>query len=138
MSTTTAVISCNFLVQIFGDGVKRSQGKEGRRYNLVAAGLISDIVKTFLGPCGMEKIFIDILGEITITKDGAKAIIEASIAVDNEVGDGTTSVAVLTGALLKRANELLNLEVAPTVIIDGYYEALVASLEGFQNQMARQ
>ena len=71
MSTTTAVIICNFLVQIFGDGVKRSQGKEGRRYNLVAAGLISDIVKTFLGPCGMEKMFIDILGEITITKDSA-------------------------------------------------------------------
>jgi hypothetical protein len=62
MSTTSAVISCNFLVQIFGDGVKRSQGKEGRRYNLLAAGLILVIVKTFLGPCGMEKLFIDILG----------------------------------------------------------------------------
>jgi archaeal chaperonin len=142
MSTTTAAISCNFLVQILGDGVKRSQGNQGRRYNLLAASLISDIVRTFLGPCGMEKMFIDILGEITITKDGAtflrkidvehpaaKAIIDASIAVDNEVGDGTTSVAVLTGALVKRANELLNLEVAPTVIIDGYYEALVASLD---------
>jgi archaeal chaperonin len=108
----------------------------------MAATLISDIVRTFLGPCGMEKMFIDILGEITITKDGAtflrkidvehpaaKAIIDASIAVHNEVGDGTTSVAVLTGALVKKANELLNLEVAPTVIIDGYYEALTASLD---------
>jgi chaperonin GroEL (HSP60 family) len=130
------------LALILGDGVKRSQGNQGRRYNLLAASLISDIVRGFLGPCGMGKMFIDILGETTITKDGAtflrkidvehpaaKAIIDASIAVDNEVGDGTTSVAVLTGALVKRANELLNLEVSPIVIIDGYYEALVASLD---------
>jgi archaeal chaperonin len=130
------------LALIWGDGVKRGQGNQGRRYNLLAASLISDIVRTFLGPCGMEKLFIDILGEATITKDGAtflrkidvehpaaKAIIDASIAVDNEVGDGTTSVAVLIGALIKRANKLLDLGIAPTVIIDGYYEALVASLD---------
>jgi archaeal chaperonin len=90
----------------------------------------------------MEKMFIDILGEITVTKDGAtflrkidvqhpaaKAIIDASITVDNEVGDGTTSVAVLAGALIKRAKELLDLGIAPTTIADGYSEALVASLD---------
>jgi chaperonin GroEL (HSP60 family) len=84
------------LALILGDGVKRSQGNQGRRYNLLAASLISDIVRGFLGPCGMGKMFIDILGETTITKDGAtflrkidvehpaaKAIIDASIAVDN-------------------------------------------------------
>jgi chaperonin GroEL (HSP60 family) len=89
----------------------------------------------------MEKMFIDILGETTLTKDGAtflrkidvdhpaaKAIIDASITVDNEVGDGTTSVAVLAGALLKRAKELLEIGIAPTAISDGYSEALMASL----------
>ena len=89
-------------MRLFGDDVRRSRGNQARRYNLLAAMLIAEVVKSFLGPRGMEKIFIDILGEITITKDGAtflrkidvehpaaKVLIEASNAVDNEVGDGT-------------------------------------------------
>ncbi|MDW0314897.1 MAG: TCP-1/cpn60 chaperonin family protein, partial [Nitrososphaeraceae archaeon] len=102
--------------QLFGEGVRRTQGNQARRYNLLAARLIADIVKSFLGPRGRDKMFIDIFGEITITKDGAtflrkidvehpaaKVVIEASNAVDNEVGDGTTSVVVFAGALLERA-----------------------------------
>jgi archaeal chaperonin len=129
------------LRQLFGEGVRRTQGNQARRYNLLAARLIADIVKSFLGPRGRDKMFIDIFGEITITKDGAtflrkidvehpaaKVVIEASNAVDNEVGDGTTSVVVLAGALLERAGELLDLGIAPSIIADGYSDALNLSL----------
>ena len=137
-------------MRLFGDDVRRSRGNQARRYNLLAAMLIAEVVKSFLGPRGMEKIFIDILGEITITKDGAtflrkidvehpaaKVLIEASNAVDNEVGDGTTSVIVLAGALVKRADELLDLGFAPTVIADGYSDALVLSLDLLSNLSQR-
>jgi archaeal chaperonin len=127
--------------QLFGEEVRRTKGNQARRYNLLAARLIADIVKSFLGPRGRDKMFIDIFGEITITKDGAtflrkidvehpaaKVLIEASNAVDNEVGDGTTSVVVFAGALLERADELLDLGIAPAIIADGYSDSLDLSL----------
>lgn len=133
------------LEQLLGEGVKRSKGDQARRYNLLAARLISDLVKNLLGPRGLEKMFIDILGEVTVTKDGAtilrkidvehpaaKVLIESSNAVDNEVGDGTTSVVVLVGSLIERAEELLDLGIAPNIIIDGYQVGLELSLEILQ------
>jgi archaeal chaperonin len=133
------------LEQLFGDGVRRTKGNEARRYNLLAARLIADLVKNVLGPRGLEKMLIDILGEITITKDGstilrkidvehpaAKVLIESSNAVDNEVGDGTTSVVVLAGALIEKAEELLNIGIAPNTIIDGYLLGLEFSLDALQ------
>ncbi len=132
--------------QIFGQGVRRTQGEQSRRYNLLAAKLIAELVKNFLGPRGMEKMFIDVLGEITVTKDGAtllrkidvehpaaKILIEASNAVDNEVGDGTTSVIVLAGALVEKAEELLDMGIAPATIVDGYLTGLQICLEGLQD-----
>jgi thermosome len=128
--------------QLFSEDLKRSQGEQSRRYNFLAAKLIADLIKNSLGPRGLEKIFIDILGEVTITKDGAtilrkidvehpaaKVIIEASNAVDNEVGDGTTSVVILAGALIENAEDLLNLNIAPSIIADGYLEGLETALE---------
>jgi archaeal chaperonin len=132
--------------QIIGAGVRRTKGEKSRRYNLLAAKLIAELVKNFLGPRGMEKMFIDVLGEVTVTKDGAtllrkidvehpaaKVLIEASNAVDNEVGDGTTSAIVLAGALLEKAEELLDMGVAPATIVDGYLTGLQICLEGLQN-----
>ena len=129
-------------MQLFGNGLKRTYGTEARRYNLLAARLIADLVKGFLGPRGLEKMFIDILGEMTVTKDGAtflrkidvehpaaKVIIEASNAVDNAVGDGTTSVVVLAGALVEKAEGLLEIGVSPSRISDGYHNALHMALE---------
>jgi chaperonin GroEL (HSP60 family) len=129
-------------MQLFGNGVKRSYGNEARRHNLFAARLIADLVKGFLGPRGLEKMFIDILGEMTVTKDGAtflrkidvehpaaKVLIEASNAVDNSVGDGTTSVVVLAGALVEKAEELLEMGISPTIISDGYHNALEMAIE---------
>ena len=127
--------------QILRDGATRTQGEQARRYNFLAARLIADLIKSSFGPRGLEKIFIDILGEVTLTKDGAtllrkidvehpaaKVIIEASNAVDNEVGDGTTSVVILAGALIEKAEELLDLNIGPSIIADGYLEGLQASL----------
>ena len=129
-------------MQLFGNGLKRTYGTEARRYNLLAARLIADLVKGFLGPRGLEKIFIDILGEVTVTKDGAtflrkidvehpaaKVIIEAANAVDNAVGDGTTSVVVLAGALVEKAEGLLEIGVSPSRILDGYHNAMQMALE---------
>jgi archaeal chaperonin len=128
--------------QLFGEGVRRTKGKEARRYNLLAAKLIAEIVSNCLGPRGLEKMFTDILGEVTITKDGstilrkidvdhpaAKVLIEASNAVDNEVGDGTTSVVVLGGALTKKTEELLDMGISPATIIDGYTRSMEIALE---------
>ena len=128
--------------QLFGDGFSRNQEGESRRYNLLAAELISNLVKNSLGPCGLEKVYIDIMGEITMTKDGsailrkldvehpaAKILIEGANAVDNEVGDGTTSVVILSGELLSKAQELLDSGIAPSVIIDGYLKGLEFSLQ---------
>jgi archaeal chaperonin len=128
--------------QLFGEGFQRTHGNQARRYNLLAARLIADIAKGLLGPRGMEKMFIDILGEITVTKDGAtllrkidvehpaaKVIIESSNAVDNEVGDGTISVVVFAGALIQKADELLDQGISPSSIADGYSKALEFSLK---------
>jgi archaeal chaperonin len=135
--------------QLFGNGVKRTYGTQAMRYNLLAARLIADLVKGFLGPRGLEKMFIDILGEMTVTKDGAtflrkidvehpaaKVIIEASNAVDNAVGDGTTSVVVLAGALVEKAEDLLELGISPALISDGYHNALQMAI-GIIRKVAR-
>jgi len=127
---------------LLGDGTRRSKGDQARRYNLLAARLIAELVKNSLGPRGLEKMFIDVMGEVTVTKDGAtllrkidvehpaaKVLIEASNAVDNEVGDGTTSVVILAGALVQKAEELLDMGIAPSTISDGYLAGLDIALE---------
>ncbi|HEX2169332.1 MAG TPA: TCP-1/cpn60 chaperonin family protein [Nitrososphaera sp.] len=132
--------------QLFGEGVRRTKGKEATRYNLLAAKLTAEIVSNCLGPRGLEKMFTDILGEVTITKDGstilrkidvdhpaAKVLIEASNAVDNEVGDGTTSVVVLAGALIKKIEELLDMGIFPATIIDGYTRSMEIALEALND-----
>jgi len=132
--------------RLFGDGTRRSKGDQARRYNLLAARLIAELIKNSLGPRGLEKMFVDIMGEVTVTKDGAtllrkidvehpaaKVIIEASNAVDNEVGDGTTSVVVLAGALVQKAEELLDMGISPSTISDGYHNGLNIALEALRN-----
>jgi chaperonin GroEL (HSP60 family) len=132
--------------QLFGEGVRRTNGSDARRYNLLAARLIAEIVSNCLGPRGLDKMFTDILGELTITKDGAtilrkidvdhpaaKILIEASNAVDNEVGDGTTSVVILAGALIEKAEELLDIGISPATIVEGYANSFEIALEALQD-----
>ena len=132
--------------QLFGEGVRRTNGSDARRYNLLAARLIAEIVSNCLGPRGLAKMFTDIFGELTLTKDGAtilrkidvdhpaaKILIEASNAVDNEVGDGTTSVVILAGALIEKAEELLDIGISPATIVEGYANSLEIALEALQD-----
>src|SRR5436309_2069058 len=132
-------------VLILKEGTKESKGKEAQRNNFVAAKLIAEMVKTCLGPRGMDKMLVDTLGDVTITNDGAtilkemdvehpaaKMIVEVAKSVDNEVGDGTTSSVVFAGALLEKAEDLINKHVHPTVIVDGYDAASEQTLKLLQ------
>ncbi len=128
-------------VLILKEGSSQSKGRDAQRNNIFAAKLISEIVKTSLGPRGMDKMLVDTLGDVTITNDGAtilkemdvqhpaaKMIVEISKTTDNEVGDGTTSAVVLAGSLLDNAEELINDNVHPTIIVDGYRKAAAKAL----------
>ena len=127
---------------ILREGSKENKGKEAQRNNITAAKLIAEIVKTSLGPRGMDKMLVDNLGDVTITNDGAtilkeidvqhpaaKMMVEVAKSVDNEVGDGTTSSVVFAGALLEKAEELINKDVHPSVIVDGYNAAAEQALK---------
>jgi thermosome len=129
-------------VLVLKEGASENKGRDAQRNNIFAAKLIAEIVKTSLGPRGMDKMLVDTLGDVTITNDGAtilkeidvqhpaaKMIVEISKTTDNEVGDGTTSAAVLAGALLENAEELIRDDVHPTIIVDGYRKAATKSLQ---------
>ena len=128
--------SANMPVVLLKDGASQTKGRDAQKNNISAAKVIAEIVHTSLGPRGMDKMLVDSLGDVTITNDGAtilkeidvqhpaaKMLVEISKSTDNEVGDGTTSVVVLAGALLEQAESLLDQEVHPTIIVDGYRKA---------------
>jgi archaeal chaperonin len=123
-------------VLLLREGSSRSRGRRAQNNNISAAKLIAEVVKTSLGPKGMDKMLVDSMGDVTITNDGAtmlkemdiqhpagKMIVEIAKAVDNEVGDGTTSSVILAGALLGYAEELIEKGVHPMVVVNGYDKA---------------
>jgi thermosome len=129
-------------VYILKEDTKRNRGQEARKSNMMAAQIIAEVLKTTLGPRGMDKMLIDSLGDITITSDGAKILeeidvqhpaakmmIEVAKTQDKEVGDGTTTAVVLAGELLKRAEELLEQGIHPSVVIAGYQKASDKAIE---------
>ncbi|NWG36090.1 thermosome subunit beta [Nitrososphaera sp.] len=129
-------------VLILKEGASQTKGRDAQKNNITAAKLIAEIVRTSLGPRGMDKKLVDTLGDVTITNDGAtilkeidvqhpaaKMMVEISKATDNEVGDGTTSVVVLAGALIEKAEELINKDVHPTIIVDGYRKSAAKTIE---------
>ncbi|MBU2561974.1 MAG: TCP-1/cpn60 chaperonin family protein [Nanoarchaeota archaeon] len=118
---------------ILPEGTQRSTGRNAQRNNIMAAKLVAETVRTTLGPKGMDKMIVDSLGDVTITNDGvtileemqiehpaAKMIVEVAKTQEDEVGDGTTTAVVLAGELLKKAEDLLEQEIHPTVIAKGY------------------
>ena len=126
---------------ILSEGAIRSKGRDAQRNNIAAAKAVADAVRTTLGPKGMDKMLVNSLGDVVITNDGAtildemqiehpaaKMMVEVAKTQDKEVGDGTTTAVVLAGELLKKAEELLDQEIHPTVITKGYrlakFEAL--------------
>jgi len=129
-------------VLILKEGTGRSRGREAQRNNIMAAKVISEVVKSTLGPRGMDKMLVDSLGDITITNDGAailgdievehpaaKMMVEVAKTQDDMVGDGTTTAVVLAGELLKRAEELLEQNIHPTLIVSGYRKAAQKAME---------
>ena len=125
-------------VILLKEGSRQSRGRDAQRNNIQAAKLISEIISTSLGPRGMDKMLVDSLGDITITNDGAtilkeidvqhpaaKMMVEVAKATDSEVGDGTTSAVVLAGSLLEKAESLIDNEIHPVIIADGYKKALI-------------
>ena len=127
---------------ILADDVTNAGRSETLIGNLLAASMLSDAIKTSFGPCGLEKMYIDIMGESIITKDGgtflrkidvehpsAKVVIDGANTVDNSVGDGTKSSVILEGSLAKNAIELIKLGISPAVIVTGYQRAAKLSLE---------
>ncbi len=123
-------------VLILKEGTQRTQGKEAQKVNMMAARAVAEAVRTTLGPKGMDKMLVDTLGDVTVTNDGAtilgeieiqhpaaKMMVEVAKTQDDEVGDGTTSSVILAGELIKRAEELIEKNVHPTVIVQGYKNA---------------
>jgi thermosome len=129
-------------VLILKEGTSRKRGKEAQTNNIMAAKVIAEVLKSTLGPRGMDKMLIDSLGDITITNDGAsildeidvqhpaaKMMVEIAKTQDDMVGDGTTTSVILAGELLRKAEELLAQNIHPTVIVRGYQKAVEKAIE---------
>lgn len=121
---------------VMPEHVSRTLGREAQQNNILAARVIANIVKTTLGPKGMDKMLVDNAGNITVTNDGvtileemeidhpaARIIVDIARTQEREVGDGTTTVAILAGMLLEQAQKLIEKRIHPTVIIKGYEKA---------------
>ena len=129
-------------VLVMKEGSKRSRGREAQHANIMAAKVVAESVRSALGPKGMDKMLVDSFGDVTITSDGrtildemdvqhpaAKMMVEVAKTQDKETGDGTTSAVIIAGELLSRAEELIDKNIHPTVIIDGYRKAADKALE---------
>ncbi|MCX8184400.1 MAG: thermosome subunit alpha [Sulfolobales archaeon] len=129
-------------VLVLKEGATRTQGREALRSNIMAAKALAEVLTTSLGPKGLDKMLVDSFGDITVTNDGAtivkemevqhpaaKLLVETAKAVDAEVGDGTTSAVVLAGTLLSRAEALLDQNIHPTIVIEGFKKASEKAIE---------
>ncbi len=129
-------------VLVLKESALQQKGRDAQKNNIAAAKLVAELVKTSLGPRGLDKMLVDSLGDVTITNDGAtilkeidaqhpaaKMMVEIAKTIDTEVGDGTTSSVIFAGALLEKAEKLLEKDVHSTVIIDGYQAASEKALE---------
>ncbi len=129
-------------VLILREGSNRSRGREAQHGNITAAKVVAESVRSALGPKGMDKMLVDSFGDVTITSDGrtildemdiqhpaAKMLVEVAKTQDNEAGDGTTSAVIIAGELLNKAEELIDKNIHPTIIIDGYRKAAEIALE---------
>jgi len=132
----------NTPILILKEGTKRDKGKDAQFNNIMAARAIADAVRSTLGPRGMDKMLVDSLGDVVITNDGvtilkeidvehpaAKMIVEVAKTQDEEAGDGTTTAVILAGELLKKAIDLIDSNIHPTIIAGGYRLAAIKAQE---------
>src|SRR5438445_3521199 len=129
-------------ILVLKEGTRRERGKGAQFNNIAAAKAVADAVRSTLGPKGMDKMLVDSMGDVTITNDGvtilkeievehpaAKMLVEVAKTQDDEVGDGTTTAVILAGELLKKAESLVEQNVHPTIIVNGYKIAAAKALE---------
>jgi thermosome len=129
-------------VLILKEGTSRKRGKDAQKNNIMAAKIIAEVLRSTLGPRGMDKMLIDGIGDITITNDGAaildeidvqhpaaKMMVEVAKTQDDMVGDGTTTAVILAGELLQKAEDLLAQNIHPTIIVQGYRKAVEKAVE---------
>jgi len=134
---------------ILPEGAQRTTGKNAQRNNILAGKAVAETVRTTLGPKGMDKMIVDSMGEVTVTNDGvtilqeiqiehpaAKMIVEVAKTQEEEIGDGTTTAVVVAGELLKQAENLLEQNIHPTVIVRGYRHA-AEKAQSILKQMAQ-
>src|SRR5690606_5414656 len=127
---------------ILKEGSKRTRGRDAQSNNIMAAKAVAEALRTTLGPKGMDKMLVDSMGDVIITNDGAailkemdiehpaaKMVVEVAKTQDEEVGDGTTSAAVVAGQLLTKAEDLIEQEIHPTIIASGYRLAADKAVE---------
>ncbi|MEM0100536.1 MAG: thermosome subunit beta, partial [Desulfurococcaceae archaeon] len=128
-------------VLILKEGTQRTAGRDALRVSIMAARAVAEMVKTTYGPKGMDKMLVDALGDVTITNDGAtildkaeiqhpaaKMLVHVAKSQDAEVGDGTKRAVIIAGELLKQAEDLLNKNIHPTVIVSGFRKAMEEAL----------
>jgi thermosome subunit len=128
-------------VLILKEGTQRTAGKDALRISILAARAVAEMIKTTYGPKGMDKMLVDALGDVTITNDGAtildkaeiqhpagKMLVHVAKSQDAEVGDGTKRAVIIAGELLKQAEDLLNKNIHPTVIVSGFRKAMDEAL----------
>ncbi|MEO9320138.1 MAG: thermosome subunit alpha [Nitrososphaera sp.] len=129
-------------ILLLKEGASQTRGREALNNNISAAKIVASMLRSVLGPRGMDKMLVDSTGGVTITNDGAtilkemdvqhpaaKMMVEIAKAVDNEAGDGTTSSVIIAGALLEKAADLVKQGIHPTVVVDGYRKALAQALD---------
>ena len=132
-------------ILVLKEGTKREKGRGALSNNIQAAKAIADAVRSTLGPRGLDKMLVDSMGDVVVTNDGvtilkemdvehpaAKMLVEVAKTQDQEAGDGTTTAVILAGELLKRAEELIEQNIHPTIISQGYRLASTKALELLQ------
>ena len=135
-------------MSLLGIQGERETGMDVREGNVMAVQAISNVVKSSLGPQGLDKMLVDETGEVLITNDGATILKMLSIEhpaakvlgdlaqiQDKEVGDGTTSVVILASELLRRATQLIKNKIHPTTVISGYRQALKEAIQHIKNNL---
>ena len=133
-------------VIILKEGTQRTAGREALRNNMMAAIAVAEILKTTYGPKGMDKMLVDSLGDVTITNDGAtildkmdiqhpagKMLVQAAKGQDEEAGDGTKTSVIFAGELLRQAEDLIDRNIHPTIIIQGFKMAVDKAVEVLNN-----
>ena len=129
-------------VLVLKEGTARTTGRDAQKANIMAAVTLAETIRSSLGPKGMDKMLVSSFGDVTISNDGAtivkemdvqhpaaKMLVEVAKTQDAEVGDGTTTAVILAGSMLKKAEDLLDQDIHPTVIIEGYKKSMEKAIE---------